>query len=75
MSGKLSSFIDVPDYCSLTGTSLLKARLEAYWLAQGLEGVKIDVYSIDGTDMYSVKSNIAELLTVRMRNVYSAGDE
>lgn len=65
MSGKLSSFIDVPDYCSLTGAMLLKARLVAYWLAQGLEGVKIDVFSVDGTDMYSVRSNIADLLVRR----------
>lgn len=59
----------------LADAMLLKSRIEAYWLAQGLEGVKIDVFSVEGTDLYSLKSNIADLLTVRMRNVYSAGDE
>lgn len=57
------------------GAMLLKARIEAFWAAQGLEGVKIDVFSVEGTDLYSLRSNIVDLLTVRMRNVYSAGDE
>ena len=63
MNGKRTKSADV----SLADTMLLKARIEAFWAAQGLEGVKIDVFSVEGTDLYSLKSNIAELLTVRMQ--------
>ena len=74
MNGKYEHFINTPNHCSLSGAMVLKARLEAYWNARGLDGVKIDVFSIEGTGMYSLRSNIADLLTVRARNVYSAGN-
>lgn len=60
---------------SLAYMMLLKARIEAFWIAQCLDGVKIDVFLDEWTNLYSLRSNIVDLLTVRTRDVYSTGDE